>query len=350
MRLLQAIAGARHGGAEIFFARLVAGLARAGVTQRVLSRADDERSAAFRALGIDPVHLAFGGLLDRATGPRFRREIEDFRPDVVLTWMNRATSFCPRATPAMRFVHVGTPRGYYNAKHYRRCDRLICATEDIAGFYLARGWAAEKVCYIPNYVCPQATAPVAREELDTPRGVPLVLALGRLHENKAFDVLLEAMTRLPRHWLWLAGAGPLERSLKRQAERLGIADRARFLGWRTEAPALLAAADVLACPSRHEPFGNIIIEAWAQGVPVVAAASEGPGRIVTSGVDGVLVPVEDAHALARGIESVTGDADLAGRLVAAGRAAHAAAYSEPVVVGKYVAYLANLAEARTCAG
>src|SRR3546814_2771750 len=67
-------------------------------------------------------------------------------------------------------------------------------------------------------------------------------------------------------WLWLAGEGPRRRALMQQAARLGLGDRVRFLGWRDDVAALLRAADVFLCPSRHEPLGNVVIEAWAHGL------------------------------------------------------------------------------------
>src|SRR3546814_11074829 len=97
-------------------------------------------------------------------------------------------------------------------------------------------------------------------------------------------------------WLWLAGEGPRRRALMQQAARLGLGDRVRFLGWRDDVAALLRAADVFLCPSRHEPPGNVVIEAWAHGTPVVAAASQGPRPLIEDGTTGLLVALDDADA------------------------------------------------------
>src|SRR5258708_14680077 len=121
-----------------------------------------------------------------------------------------------------------------------------------------------------------SAAPVARAALDTPEDVPLALALGRLHSNKAFDVLIEALARAPGIHLWLAGEGPARAQLESRAARLAVSNRVRFLCWREDAPALLATADMLVCPSRHEPLGHVVVEAWAAGPPRGAAASAGP--------------------------------------------------------------------------
>ena len=125
--------------------------------------------------------------------------------------------------------------------------------------------------------------------------------MGRLHEAKAHDVSLQALTRLPDAWLWIAGVGPLEAKLRAMAQALGVAERVRFLGWRTDASALYRTADVCVFRSRYEPLGNVVIQSWAHGLLVVAAASQGPQALIEDGKDGVLVPVDDAAALAAGV-------------------------------------------------
>ena len=343
MRLLQAMAGAPVGGAETFFLRLALALQRAGQEQRVLLRRNPAREDALGAGGVSFATAPFGGVFDLRTRAKFRAEIDRYRPDIVLSWMNRATAACPDRRADRPVVHLGTPRGYYQIKYYRRCDHLVCATDGIAAYFIAEGWAGERIAVIPNFAPDARAAAVPRSALDTPEEAPLLLALGRLHRNKGFDVLLAALARLPDHYLWLGGAGPLEGALKRQARELGVAPRVRFLGWRDDTPALLAAADVLVCSSRHEPFGNIVIEAWAHGVPLVAAAASGPGALIEDGVSGLLAPIDDAPALAAALRRVGAEAGLAQTLADGGRAAYDRSYSEDVVVRSYMDLFERLA-------
>ena len=111
-------------------------------------------------------------------------------------------------------------------------------------------------------------------------------------------MLLDAVAQVKGRYLWLAGEGPLRRGLERQASSLGIKERVRFLGWRDDAAALLAACDMLVCSSRSEPLGNTIIEAWAARRAVIACAASGPVELIRSGETGLLVPVNDAAKLA----------------------------------------------------
>ncbi len=338
MRVLQAIAGAEHGGAETYFVDLVLALQRAGLEQHVVIRCNARRTAALHAGGVDPVELPFGGMFDWRTRRALRREIAAFKPDVVQTWMNRATRFCPRGN----FIHVGWLGGYYKPENFRACDHAIGVTEDIVGHLVDHGWSPSRAHYLPTFASNAKASPVDRSEFGTPRGAPLVLALGRLHEKKAFDVLLKALARLPDAWLWLAGEGPLRGELEALASRLGVASRVRFLGWRNDRAALLAAADVCVMPSRYEPFGTVMIEAWAHRVPLVAAASAGPAGLIEDGETGLLVPVDDVEALAAAVERALADRTLAERLAAGGHAAYEERYTEAAVVRRYLGFFARV--------
>jgi glycosyltransferase involved in cell wall biosynthesis len=337
-RVLQAIAGAPHGGAETFFLRLVTALQRAGEPQRVLIRRNPDRAERLRAAGVAVAELSFGGALDWTTRFAFRKEIASWRPNIVLTWMSRATRLCPCG----EFKHVGRLGGYYDLKYYRRCDYLIGNTRAIVDYAIKKGWPPERVTYLPNFVPDAGASAMARlsDALASRVRGPLALALGRLHPNKGFDLLLDAFALTRGISLWIAGDGPLRQQLERLTTRLGLTERVRFLGWRDDVPALLAQADLLVCPSLHEPLGNVVIEAWSAGLPVVATASDGPTGLITDGENGILVPLPHQpgggpQALASAIERVCADAGLRTKLGEAGRRAYEAEFSEAIVVARY---------------
>ena len=338
MRILQVMAGAKFGGAEAFFTRLVVALRRAGLHQRVVIRRNNQRAEILRQGGIEPVEFRFGGPLDILTRMGLKREIASFSPDIVITWMNRASTMCPKGN----FVHVARIGGYYELKHYQNCDHLIGNTQDIVGYLVDKGWPAERAHYLPNFVSGSRGDPLPREGFYTPNDAPLLLALGRLHENKAFDVLLEALTRIPNAYLWLAGEGPKRAELEAQAEKLGVKPRVRFLGWRDDIEALLASCDVFVCPSRHEPLGNVVVEAWAQSKPVVAADSLGPGVLIDQNKNGVLVPINDSKSLAYGIQQVLGDRDFCSAIANNGHTTYQEHHTQSKVVEQYVSFFESL--------
>ena len=341
-RLLQAMAGARHGGAETFFVRLADAFERAGETQRVVIRRDPDRVQRLRAVGVDVIEFGFGGRFDVATGWRFRKLVADWRPDLVLTWMSRATQACPKGD----FVHVARLGGYYDLKYYRGCDHLIANTRAIADYAVAGGWPPDRIDYVPNFV-----PDLRRSDDAAPCGDrPQALALARLHPNKGLSLLLEAMVLSPDLRLTIAGDGPLRAALQRQAYDLNLSDRVSFLGWREDVSALLAQADFLVCPSLHEPLGNVVIEAWSAGVPVVATMSDGPAQLITHDVDGLLVSLPGqtgggVPALAAAMTRLSRDRQLRQRLAQAGRRAYEAEFTETAVVARYRRLFDRLAPA-----
>jgi len=330
-RLLQAMAGARHGGAEIFFVRLAVAFERTGEEQRVLIRHHSERSAQLHEAGVAVTELGFRNRLDLATKLAFRREIERWKPSIVLTWMSRATQLCPVGD----FRHVARLGGYYDLKYYRNCDDLIGNTRAIAAYAIEHGWPEERVHYLPNFVPDlRGAEQIDRAALATSAEAPVAVAVGRLHPNKGFDLLLQALAQTDDLRLWIVGEGPLGGTLRQMADALGIAERVRFLGWRNDVPALLGAADFLVSSSRHEPLGNVVLEAWSAERAVIATASDGPSGLIEDGVSGMLVPTS-AAALAGAMTALSTDLALRGRLASAGRRAYEAEFTEEIVVAQY---------------
>ena len=338
MKILQIMAGADTGGAELFFERLCIAMNKRNlIEQRVLIRKNPDRKNRLETGGVEPVELKFGGKLDWQTSCAIKREIKSFKPDIVLTWMNRATNMCP-APKGGDFVHVARLGGYYDLKYYQTCDHLVGNTQSLVDYLIKESWPAEKVHYLPNFVAEDVAEPLNRKTYFTPDKAPLILAMGRLHENKAFDILLQAMARVPDAHLWIAGDGPLGDQLDKVAEKAGVKPRVRFLGWRDDTAALLSTADLFVCPSRHEPLGNVVIEAWAHNTPVVAADSYGPVALIEHLETGILVPVDDPAMLARGIKNVLDDPSLADRMVENGRAEYEANFTEDIVVNQYLEF------------
>lgn len=340
MRVMQVMSGARVGGAEVFFVRLVLALHRAGLDQRVVMRAEERRQEILAGAGLAPVQLPFGGLLDAATRRGIRRAVAEYRPDIVLCWMSRAARYAPVGD----HVLIGRMGGYYDLKYYRHCDHIIGNTADIVDDLVRRGWPAERAHYLPNFVDAANGSAMPRSEFDTPAAAPLLLALGRLHRNKGFDVLLQALARLPGAYLWLAGEGPERRALGALAKRLAVGDRVRFLGWRDDAARLMAGADAVVCPSRHEPLGNVILEAWAASRPVIATATAGPRSLIDDGRSGRLVPVDDWASLAASLGEVIAEPEHARAMGREGHARFLQDHSEQVVVAKYLGFFQRMVE------
>jgi glycosyltransferase involved in cell wall biosynthesis len=332
MSVLHLLGTAGEGGAETYFLDLVAALAEDRVGQVAAIRANANREAALARIGVPSGLFRFGGPIDILTKPRLKAFAEKHEAKLALAWMNRAA----RHTPSGPWARVGRLGGYYNLKYYKGFDELVANTEDIADWVVSQGWPAGKVRHIPNFAAaPADVAPVDRASLDTPEDAPLLLAMGRLHEAKAHDVSLAALAQVPHAHLWIAGVGGLETKLRAMAHALGVSDRVRFLGWRTDPSALYRAADICVFPSRYEPLGNVVIQSWAHGLPVIAAASQGPSALIRDSEDGLLVPIDDARALAGAINRLIADPMLRIALVQHGAERVEAEFSPAAVVAQW---------------
>lgn len=154
---------------------------------------------------------------------------------------------------------------------------------------------------VPNVVDTELFHPAAGERHG-------ILGVGLLYEAKGFDLLLDALVRLPNERLTLVGDGPLRGLLEAQTQRLGISERVDFRGTlpKTEVAELMRLARVVAVPSRFETSGVAAIEALASGTPVVAT-SVGALPELLAGGGGTLVPPGNPTALADALATATPD-------------------------------------------
>lgn len=333
LRVITTAAGAEFGGSETFFVSLTLALKRAGVDVRAAMKPFPIRQDAFDKAGIvyKPVPFLYPGL-DFYTPWQISRFTRDFKPDCVLTFTGRGGDM----TPPGDYALIGRLGGYYRLEYYRRCNYLICITPDLVRHVVEGGFPKDKVFFIPNFSVIEGTPAIDRAEFNTPKDVKLALALGRLHNAKALDVLLKAAAKIPDLWVWIAGEGPDRDELTKLADDLGIENRVRFLGWRTDRSALLRTADVCVFPSRFEPNGTVVVEAWAHDVPLVTAASAGPSWIARDGEDALIAQIDDVDGLAERIRAVLSSPELAARLVANGSRRIETEFSEKAVVQRYI--------------
>jgi glycosyltransferase involved in cell wall biosynthesis len=192
----------------------------------------------------------------------------------------------------------------------RLLDRLFAVSDSVRDSLIAeRLMPDDKVMTLANGVEAPAWSGGrlrARRDLELPEDAPVILFLGRLVEQKEPAVLLRALSLLrstrPDALVLLAGEGPLRGELEREAGALELGGRVQFLGNRSDVGRLLAAADVLAMPSRFEGLPLAVLEAMATGLPIVACDAPGTRDAVAHGVNGWLAQVGDAEGVARGLQ------------------------------------------------
>jgi glycosyltransferase involved in cell wall biosynthesis len=153
---------------------------------------------------------------------------------------------------------------------------------------------------------------------------PLLLIAARLHPEKGYEYLFQAMTKLKQRFngkikLLVAGAGPLLPHYQEMVRSLGCDDVVTFLGFRKDLPELMAAADLFVLPSVAEAFGLVLAEALYLGTPVVSTQVGGIPEIVEDGMDGVLVPPANEQALADSIADLLNDSARRKQMAGVGR-------------------------------
>jgi glycosyltransferase involved in cell wall biosynthesis len=217
-------------------------------------------------------------------------------------------------------AHIEAIASLALGRFYGACDRVMSPSSATDARLRQLGIAAEKIGRWDRGVDLQRFDPALREPGSLPGEVNILYA-GRLTKEKGVgllaDAFLAAHGRDPRLHLVLAGGGPEEPALR---ARLG--DRATFLGWLHGAALAraYASADAFLFASETDTFGQVILEAQASGLPVVAVDAGGPGTLIENGQTGLLAPPEPA-GLAHAVLSVIEAPLLAERLRRAGLAA-----------------------------
>ncbi|MDM9381025.1 glycosyltransferase family 4 protein [Chlorogloeopsis sp. ULAP01] len=245
--------------------------------------------------------------------------------------------FSPKVSISKSFITLLNPRGVlydfyqwlytaanarWEKKAFSQAKIVVAISNQIAKDLLNIGVAPECLQVILNGVDLQEFSPGTsdRKIWGLPNAVPLALFAGDIRiPRKNLDTVLQALVKVPE--LHLAVAGITEGSPYLQlADSLGLSDRVHFLGLRYDVPQLMKAVDFLVFPSRYEPFGLVVIEAMACGLPVITAQTTGAAELVTPESGIVLPDPDDAGALAQALLALASDHALRERMGKVARA------------------------------
>jgi glycosyltransferase involved in cell wall biosynthesis len=316
---------------------------------------------------LDPaIALAAGGGGSRLRRwNALRRYLRGQRPDVVVSFLSyfsvltaaRAAGIGARIvfnqqTPMSAFLtdadyHWRRPwhRRAFSAVTrigYRLADLIVTTSAGVADDLVTRfGVARTRIRVVHNPVDLGLIAGASAEPLEAAHDAqwtrPAIVAAGRLADAKNYPLLVEAMailrTRVPAR-LFVLGEGEREGALRELIAQRGLSDVVILCGFQRNPWKYIARADVFALSSRYEGFGNVLVEAMACGVPVVATDSPGTREIVRPEVDGLLVAQDDPAAMAAALERVLRD-DAFRRSLAEGARAGAARFALPAIAAAY---------------
>jgi glycosyltransferase involved in cell wall biosynthesis len=318
------------GGVGRHVRSLVSGLQARGAEVTVAGPASTQHVFDFPSYAVVDIGEKPNPVRDAAAVLALRRLAA--RADVVHAHGLRAGALAPTVTPLVVTWHNAllTERrlGRLLQRHAaRRADVTLAASEDLARSALAAGGRDVRVCPVAAPVL----VPTGR---DPGLGHPLVLAVGRLHPQKGYDVLVDALALIGTAVVAVAGDGPLRAELEQRAPQV------HWLGRRDDVADLYAAADVVVLPSVWEARSLTAQEALRAGRPLVAADVGAIATLVGAGA--VLVPPGDAVALGTAVRRLLDDPDEARALAARGSAVAAGWPDEADTVAQVAAVYAEL--------
>jgi glycosyltransferase involved in cell wall biosynthesis len=303
MRVLNIMLARQRGGVETMAVRYHQALAQGGFEVLSAGHPEGMLTEALDANAVRPLsaYLNYDPIAALSLGMLARW----FKPDLVLAHGNRAAGIAlmPLSGVAARTVQV-----VHNFRHKPDVNRLRAAIAVSGPIHasLRNQFPDLAVFEVDNFAAlsPHPVKPA-------PEGVPVLGTLGRLHVNKGLDVVLQALARLRDDGvavrLKIAGDGPIKDELVHLATALGLNHQVEFCGWMTPAGDYLRGLDLFLCPSRVEPFGLVVIESMAAGVPVVASDIDGPRQSLHEGRFGYLCAREDPAAMADAIKQAIAD-------------------------------------------
>ena len=310
------------GGGEVLGAELILGLKARGHDLAVVTREADgsfSNGGAFHGIPIE--RFPFHAVLEAkdaaeivALQSRIKDRIREFRPDLVhLHTLGYSSFFCERAIPDLPTRLLVTRHELFPGPFGRdtvtgrllaRADWIACCSRAVLDqLLLIAPEARARASAILNGLAPprEAPSPLSLEP-------PVLLCLGRLTEQKGFDLAIAALARLSARFpdirMVIAGDGPARPALEDAAARLGVTDLVFFSGWLAPARVTQAidAASVVLVPSRGvEAFGLVALQAAQMGRPVVATSVGGLPEVVQDGTTGLVCDPESAAALADAI-------------------------------------------------
>lgn len=225
----------------------------------------------------------------------------------------------------------------------RLVDHNVCVSQSVADFSIKQmRLPRTKVSVIPNGVDFERFSqalPASLADLHVPTDARVLLAVGRLDRQKGSLVLLEAFAEIPREFeqlhLMFVGDGPLKNEINAWIQHRKLEGRIHLLGWRPDIPAIMKSSHALVLASRWEGMPNVLLEAMAAGIPIVATRVEGVDEIIRSHNFGILVPPESPHELAEGIRKLMRDPTSAAAMASAAQHMVADEFTLSSVVSRY---------------
>lgn len=343
---LHILGAKKSGGAEKFFIRLLHALSKRGHPVQVILPPNSETEHLLDE-SIKCHHVKMRSVYDFPSRWKISRLIRQIQPDIVQTWMGRATRLT-RLARGKKPIHVARLGGFYNLKGYRHAHAWIGNTLTIKGYLLENGLPKDKVFHISNFagvapVAPESDINTLKKQYNIPDNALCIVAMGRLHPNKGFDTLIEAFKKLPGEingqplHMCIIGDGPLSAELRSMSSDTQQASHIHWPGWQANPHIWYQIADLFICPSKHEPLGNVILEAWSHSKPVISTATHGGQELIQTNVNGLLTDIDNSDQMQQAILKIfTQDKSITQSIIDNASQTLLERFGEKVILDQYI--------------
>ncbi len=332
MKITQIMLAKGFGGAERSFVDTALALAARGhEVQAICHQKFIKRNLLEGVPNLTLEPIKAGGEIDFMTPRRIAKLIRGFGAEIVHTQLKRAAWHGGRGAHLAGVPVVSKLHNYVRLERYRYVHTLVGTTEDQRRHALDLGWPEDRVTVIPNF---SRVAPV--DVARPPENRPLkLLSYGRYVPKKGFDVLLHAFRKLLDEGieatLTIGGSGPELEPLTALARELGVEDKVKLGVWIDDVSAALDASDLFVLPSRDEPFGIVMLEAMARGIPIVTTRTQGPVQVLAD-TNVYFAEIGSVDSLLAGLKAVAEDPGLAGQKAEAALELYRSTYHEDAVL------------------
>ncbi len=326
-------------GGELQTLLLLRGLRELGHRAHLVCPAGTPLSARAAAEGIEVFNLPLRGEIDVLSAFGLRKLIRRGAYRIIHAHTSHGHTLAALAAMGTKAKVVVSRRvdfsiyrrsffGLNGLKYRFGCHRIIAVSEAVKRVLVGDGVPPEKITVVHSGVDParfslRAPPEPLPADLEIPPDAPLVLNTahltphkGQIHLIRAFPMILQSV---PRAYLCIAGTGELADLLNKEVEKLGIAEKVRLPGFRTDVEVLLRNATVFVMSSVEEGLGTAVLDAFLAGVPVVATTAGGLPEMIENRVNGLLVPPADPEALAKAVVQLLRNPRLRLKLAKAGR-------------------------------
>ena len=292
------------GGAERLFVDLCRAFADKGLQVQAICR-NHSRAATIleEDENIELHSVPVMGIWDPLAVKRIQFLLRQHGSQLVQAHLARGALLAGKACRKTGLPLLVTSHNYIDPKYYRHVRMLVPPTEDQYRYYLNKGIESHRLQLIRHFSPLQAMPAVNNEGREKLR----FSALGRLVHKKGFDLLISAFAKIQAEQsreleLHIGGTGPEQENLQAQIEMLGLEKNIKLVGWINDAQGFIRDSDIFVLPSRDEPFGIVVIEAMAAGVPIVSTDCFGP-RETLDNDSAWLCKKDDRDALAAAMQS-----------------------------------------------